>query len=90
MLAVSWSSGTEFVNESFIGTSFTGRLLEADNCRGLPGVVPTVTGRAWITGMANYLLDPDGSVPYGLCALKQAAGPGRSWARRGPGPRRLT
>ena len=26
---------------------------------GLPAVVPEITGRAWITGMGRYLLDPD-------------------------------
>jgi proline racemase len=58
--------GQEFVNESFIGTSFTGKLLEATTVGGLPGVVPTVRGRAWITGMGNYLLDPTDPFPTGF------------------------
>ncbi|MGC4937463.1 proline racemase family protein [Kribbella sp. DT2] len=58
--------GQEFVNESFIGTSFTGKLLETTTVGGLPGVVPTVRGRAWITGMGNYLLDPTDPFPTGF------------------------
>ncbi|GAA1557219.1 proline racemase family protein [Kribbella lupini] len=58
--------GQEFVNESFIGTSFTGKLLATTTVGGLPGVVPTVRGRAWITGMGNYLLDPTDPFPTGF------------------------
>jgi proline racemase len=58
--------GQEFVNESFIGTNFTGKLLETTTVGGLPGVVPTVRGRAWITGMGNYLLDPTDPFPTGF------------------------
>ncbi|MFG1907676.1 proline racemase family protein [Kribbella sp. NPDC048928] len=57
---------SDFVNESFIGTRFTGRLLEETTVGPYPAVVPTVTGRAWITGTANYLLDPDDPFPTGF------------------------
>jgi proline racemase len=57
---------TDFVNESFIGTRFTGRLVEETTVGPYVGVVPTVTGRAWITGTANYLLDPDDPFPTGF------------------------
>ena len=50
---------TDFINESYIGTQFLGRLVEETTVGGLPAVVPTITGRAWITGTAQYLLDPD-------------------------------
>ena len=33
---------------------------------GLPAVVPTITGRAWITGTAQYFLDPDDPFPAGF------------------------
>jgi proline racemase len=29
-------------------------------------VVPTVRGRAWVTGLASYLLDPDDPFPAGF------------------------
>ncbi|WP_228973477.1 proline racemase family protein [Streptomyces sp. DH12] len=58
--------GRDFVNESFIGTRFTGRLVGETTVGGLPAVVPTVTGRAWITGTAQYYLDPDDPFPAGF------------------------
>ncbi|MCX4965592.1 proline racemase family protein [Streptomyces sp. NBC_00654] len=57
---------TDFVNESFIGTSFTGRLVEETSVSGTPAVVPTVTGRAWITGTAQFFLDPTDPFPEGF------------------------
>ncbi|MFF3250776.1 proline racemase family protein [Actinacidiphila glaucinigra] len=56
----------DFVNESFIGTHFTGRLTGTTDVAGLPGVLPSVTGRAWITGTAQYLLDPSDPFPAGF------------------------
>jgi proline racemase len=58
--------GQDFVNESFIGTTFTGRLLAETAVGGRPAVLPTVTGRAWITGTAQYLLDPEDPFPQGF------------------------
>jgi proline racemase len=58
--------GADFVNESFIGTRFTGRLTGETTVGGLPAVVPTVTGRAWITGTAQYFLDPSDPFPAGF------------------------
>jgi len=55
----------DFVNESYIGRHFTGRLVEETTVGGRPAVVPTITGRAWITGTAQYLLDPDDPFPAG-------------------------
>ncbi|HKA69709.1 MAG TPA: proline racemase family protein [Actinomycetes bacterium] len=51
--------GDEFVNESFIGTRFIGRIVEETTVGGRTAIVPTITGRAWLTGTAQYLLDPD-------------------------------
>ncbi|MFF8811255.1 proline racemase family protein [Streptomyces pactum] len=56
----------DFVNESFIGTRFTGRLIGETQVGGVPAVVPAITGRAWITGTAQYLLDPDDPFPGGF------------------------
>lgn len=56
----------DFVNESFIGTTFTGRLTGTTEVGGHPAVLPTVTGRAWITGTAQYLLDPTDPFPGGF------------------------
>lgn len=50
--------GDELVNESIIGSRFVGRVVEHTTVAGLPAVIPTITGRAWITGTAQYVLDP--------------------------------
>jgi proline racemase len=70
-MAQLWARGElglhqDFVNESYIGRHFTGRLVEETTVGGRPAVVPTVTGRAWITGTAQYLLDPDDPFPAGF------------------------
>ncbi|MYX17204.1 proline racemase [Streptomyces sp. SID8374] len=56
----------DFVNESFLGTSFTGRLVEECRVAGVPAVVPTITGRAWITGTAQFHHDPSDPFPDGF------------------------
>ncbi|MFJ6694675.1 proline racemase family protein [Streptomyces sp. NPDC091272] len=58
--------GQDFVNESFIGTEFTGRLVGETTVGEIDAVVPTVTGRAWITGTAQYFLDPTDPFPAGF------------------------
>ncbi len=67
--------GVDFVNESFIGTHFVARVVEETTVgSGPPGtpqavrpaVVPTVTGRAWVTGTAQYHLDPEDPFPEGF------------------------
>ncbi|MEV1065112.1 proline racemase family protein [Streptomyces sp. NPDC050263] len=56
----------DFVNESFIGSRFTGRLVGETTVGGLPAVLPTITGRAWVTGIGQYLLDPTDPYPSGF------------------------
>jgi proline racemase len=58
--------GEEFINESFIGSRFTGKILEETAVEGLPAVVPQITGRAWVTGTAQYMIDPADPFPEGF------------------------
>jgi len=58
--------GQDFRNDSFIGTTFIGRLVEETQVGGLSAVVPTITGRAWVTGTAQYMLDPRDPFPEGF------------------------
>jgi proline racemase len=58
--------GEEFVNESVIGSRFVGRLLEETRVGDVPAVIPEVSGRAWVTGMGQYLLDPTDPFPSGF------------------------
>jgi proline racemase len=57
---------TDFINESFIGTEFVGRLVEEVTVAGRAAVVPTITGRAWVTGTSQYFLDPTDPFPAGF------------------------
>ncbi|WP_350348728.1 proline racemase family protein [Agromyces sp. G08B096] len=70
-MAELWARGelaldTDFVNESFIGSRFVGRLIAETEVDGRPAVIPTITGRAWVTGMGQYLLDPSDPFPTGF------------------------
>lgn len=56
----------DFINESYIGSRFTGRLIAQTEVAGRPAVVPAITGRAWITGTAQYFLDPTDPFPKGF------------------------
>ncbi len=58
--------GQDFRNESFIGTQFIGRLVEETTVGDFPAVIPTITGRAWVTGTAQYHLDPTDPFPAGF------------------------
>ena len=58
--------GEEFVNRSVIGTRFAGRIVEETEVGGLPAVVPEISCRAWITGIGEYVLDPDDPFPEGF------------------------
>jgi proline racemase len=58
--------GDDFINESFIGSRFTGTIVEETTAGGLPAVIPRITGRAWITGTAQYMIDPTDPFPEGF------------------------
>ncbi len=55
----------DFVHESILGTTFTGRLVGETMVGDYPAVIPTITGQAWITGIAQYLIDPTDPFPAG-------------------------
>jgi proline racemase len=55
---------------SIIDSLFVGQILADTSIVGPDGVVtpaitPTITGRAWITGIHQHLLDPDDPWPTG-------------------------
>lgn len=56
----------DFINESFIGSQFTGRLIGTTTVDGREAVIPTITGRAWVTGIGQYMLDPSDPFPEGF------------------------
>lgn len=56
----------DFRHEGILGTIFTGRLLAETRVGPYPAVVPSLSGTAWITGIAQYVLDPDDPFPAGF------------------------
>jgi proline racemase len=58
--------GQDFVHEGILGTTWTGRLLGETQIGPYPAVVPQLTGSAWITGRAEYVVDPDDPFPAGF------------------------
>jgi proline racemase len=56
----------DFRHEGLLGTIFTGRLIEETEVGGIQAVVPTLSGQAWITGLSNYVVDPDDPFPEGF------------------------
>ena len=58
--------GEDFRHEGILGTVFTGRLLEETRIGDRAAVVPEITGQAWITGIADYVVDPTDPFPDGF------------------------
>ncbi len=56
----------DFVHESILGTLFTGRLIAETQVGPYRAVIPTISGRAWITGFANYVVDAEDPFPKGF------------------------
>jgi proline racemase len=56
----------DFGHEGLLGTLFTGRLVEETQVGPYRAVVPTLSGTAWITGIAQYVVDPDDPFPNGF------------------------
>ena len=56
----------DFVHEGILGTLFTGRLVAETRVGDHPAVVPTLSGEAWITGFAQYVLDETDPFPEGF------------------------
>jgi proline racemase len=50
---------TEYINEGIIGTRFKGKLLRQVQLGDFVGVEPVVTGTAYITGIQQFVVDPN-------------------------------
>jgi proline racemase len=66
---------TPFRHAGILGTTFTGCLVEQTRVGPYPAVVPTITGRAWITGISQYVLDAEDPFPEGFTVGDIWAGP---------------
>ncbi len=82
-MAALWAKGRlpldqDFVHEGILGTTFTGRLARETTVGGTKAVVPMISGTAWITGFAQYVLDPEDPFPNGFTVGDLWGGQGKS------------
>jgi proline racemase len=56
---------TPFVHESIIGSQFIGELTAETSVAGIPAVIPTLSGQAWITQHCQIVVDPTDPFPVG-------------------------
>jgi trans-L-3-hydroxyproline dehydratase len=57
--------GETITARSIIGSEFQGRIVGTTMVGDSPAIVPEITGRAWITGTHQHMLDPDDPWPEG-------------------------
>lgn len=57
--------GDSMIGRSIIDSRFDCSIVEQTSVAGKPAIVPSITGRAWITGTKQVLLDPDDPWPDG-------------------------
>jgi proline racemase len=58
-------AGDSFVGRSIIGSRFDCRLESVTSIAGHPAIVPSIRGRAWVTGTHQVMLDPEDPWPEG-------------------------
>ncbi|MEI6250603.1 MAG: proline racemase family protein, partial [Actinomycetes bacterium] len=54
------------INESWIGSQFQGRIAGHAKVGTFDAIIPTITGRAWVMGTAQWRLDPQDPFPAGF------------------------
>lgn len=70
-LAILYSRGKlkkneAFVNESLLGTTFIGKIVDEVNVGTYAGIIPEVTGSAYITGFQQFVVDPEDPMREGF------------------------
>ncbi len=57
--------GEAFIGESILGSRFHCRIEATTDLGGRPAIVPSIRGRAFITGTHQHILDPHDPWPSG-------------------------
>ena len=65
--------GDTFVYEGPLATTFEGRIVEETMVGEYPAIVTEISGRGWITGYSEWVVDPSDPFPLGFT-------PGDIWA----------
>jgi proline racemase/trans-L-3-hydroxyproline dehydratase len=58
--------GVEFTSESIIGTQFKGKLIRETRVGDFVAVSPVITGKAYLTGIQQFVVDPNDPLKYGF------------------------
>jgi proline racemase len=58
--------GQDYVNAGPLGTTFTGRIESLTKVGPFDAIVPSLSGRGWISGVSQYMLDPTDPFPTGF------------------------
>jgi len=57
--------GDTLTARSLIGSTFQGRILSKSKVGDIPAILPEISGRGWITGIHQHMLDPSDPWPEG-------------------------
>lgn len=57
--------GDRLTGRAITGSEFHGRIADVTKVGDVPAIVPEITGRAWITGTHQHMLDPTDPWPEG-------------------------
>ena len=57
--------GAPYLARSIIGSRFDCHIEAVTEIAGRPAIIPSIGGRAWITGLQQHMLDPDDPWPQG-------------------------
>lgn len=58
--------GEDYINASPIGTRFTGRIKALTKVGDYDAIVPSLSGRGWVYGVSQWMLDPTDPFPQGF------------------------
>lgn len=58
--------GEQFINESFMGARFRSEIRSVTSSGNFKGILPAITGSAYICGMSTHLIDPVDPLIYGF------------------------
>ena len=58
--------GEEFIHESIIGTIFKAKIVDEVKVGNINAIIPEITGSAYITGIHQFVLDPDDPLQEGF------------------------
>ncbi len=60
------STGQRYTQRSILETEFYGTIVEETEVDSRPAIIPEITGRAFITGFHQFVVDPEDPFPQGF------------------------